>query len=435
MRASARGVAIISPRQQQKPQRVRGYVLAPLVAVVLIGSWIPGRAQPQPAIPGAPAAPPAMAGPLTPRPDAAAEPAPSGSDVSVRVVDGAGAPLAGVPVELLVLPPGEQKPARRLPATTDPQGVAAFEGVTAGPGERIVARASDGDIEYSSPPSALLPGLRLDVRRFHATHDLSGLRILRLETEIDLWEESLIVSQQILLVNRGEQTVDLRQRTAGRAGALYLPLPSAAKSVNVRGSDTSVHEGRIRFAGVVRPGEENALRLAARYHYPVSGDPATLEFPLGLLVEDALTVVPRRPTVMGRDLGGVELRVVAHGQQVFDEQRDRSGRPVWVGRGAPEAGAKSLRVVIAGVPHRSLAPAVAAVVLATLLLLGGVGLRVRRAGGAAADRAAERADLVAELAALDAHALRQPGSAEGLQSRREQLMRRVVALDATAPPP
>jgi len=353
--------------------------------------------------------------------------------VAVTVLDGAGVPLAGERVELLALPAGGKSPTQRLEATTDAQGNVVFPAVKAAPGERVLARISADGVDYSSPASALLPGLRLEVRRHKTTHDPSSLRVLRLETEIDLWEESVIVGQQVLIVNRGPDTVDLRTATAGRTGNLYLPLPTGARSVTVRGPDSSAQEGRVRFAGIVRPGEDSPLRISIRYHLPVEGDPARLELPLGLPVEDALTVVPRRPTVMGRELAGVDLRIVEHNQRVFDEQRDRTGRPVWVGRGAPPAGERTLRLVIAGMPHRSAAPAVAAAVLALALLALGLLLRVRRAGGRAADRAVERADLLAELARVETDLqLHGEQASPYARRRREDLIRRLVALDAEA---
>ena len=402
----------------------------------------PGAAQPeqpsvgpQPTHPGPHEAAPPAAGSAAPGGAAAAADvaAPPPLPVAVTVLDGAGVPLAGERVELLALPAGGKSPTQRLEATTDAQGNVVFPAVKAAPGERVLARISADGVDYSSPASALLPGLRLEVRRHKTTHDPSSLRVLRLETEIDLWEESVIVGQQVLIVNRGPDTVDLRTATAGRTGNLYLPLPTGARSVTVRGPDSSAQEGRVRFAGIVRPGEDSPLRISIRYHLPVEGDPARLELPLGLPVEDALTVVPRRPTVMGRELAGVDLRIVEHNQRVFDEQRDRTGRPVWVGRGAPPAGERTLRLVIAGMPHRSAAPAVAAAVLALALLALGLLLRVRRAGGRAADRAVERADLLAELARVETDLqLHGEQASPYARRRREDLIRRLVALDAEA---
>lgn len=364
-------------------------------------------------------------------------------------------PVAGREVTLEAQHPGRQAaPApRRWQATTDAAGVARFPAVELAPGETLVARAEQDGIAYDTPGSALLPETRLTLPLFPRSRDASLLRLARVATEIALWEKSLHVQQELTLANPSDHAVDLRPSGPGEpvGRGLVFPLPEGAIGVRAGGAEFRSAGGEASFTGLVRPGPAEAVTLRLSYQLPVARSTFELRQPLPMPAEELLTVVPREPIVLGRPVPGVTLRVVQHEHHEMDE-RAADGGTFWVLRGgagpAGAGGARSpgheLRLTLAGLPVRSLAPAWAALLLSVLLVVAGglLPLRGSRSRNArpglatGATPAAERARLFRRLEALErdwqARGRTMPAPAE-----RERLIRRLAELElagAGAPP-
>ncbi len=385
MSQTSRKVSHAGLRTRGRSRRWRGGFAVALAALGAVSLGTSAWAQ----------APPAEAAAAAPSEAGEAQ----GAVVRVQVV--AGEPpqaLPGQEVELLALGPRSRKPVRTWTATSDEQGWTEFRAVEAEGGQRILARTRYQDIDWDSLTSALLPSTELRLQVYERSVDPALLRLVRVETELDVWEELLIVRQQFHLGSRGPKALDLGRDPAGRRSSLRIPLPQGAKGVSARGEDVAASDGELRFSGVVKPGEVGQT-ISVSYQLPIVGATLSLRQTFPLPAEELLTVLPEHPVVRGVEQRRWRARLLARDGQRVEAQQDREGRSMWVGRAQREGGLPALDLSLSGLPARDRLPAWLAVGLVVLALVAGAWVARRRAAGPAG--APARDQLVQRLAQLE----------------------------------
>jgi len=410
---------------------------------LLLGGPLVGHAQPvgAPAPPAASApAPPAASAPASGAPASApATPAvaaaPFAATAEVKIVQAPDdRPLPGAIVELQVVPSDKAQPGRRVQATSDEAGTARFADLSLQAGEELVARTEHQGQTVSSAPAPAAPQILLTLRLPLVQRDPLLLRLVRVSTEIGVWEGSVQVTQHLVVENPTDAVVDLRDPTGERPG-LVFPLPAGFRDGTATGLGFILVDQTARLRERVAPGEAGRVSLKLRYALPLQSSTLRFVQPLPVPAREIMTFIPRFPAPLGRPLDGVELRVVDHNHVGQREQTTDQGT-FHLLHGAPAEEAREVRFTVTGLPARSYWPQILATLLALLLLGSGAWWRARR-GQVAQDLpptggGREREELFRRLEKL-ARERRQRGE-EGFSPEQERLIQRLAELHGEQEP-
>ena len=266
-------------------------ILACSVAVLLIGPGLT-RAQEDPSLqqqnpsgttesnPGSMNSPPTAAPPQrapssdgapAQTPEANEQPAAGGAatwSATVEVVDGiTGEPVAGTGVELKASRPvgpfesKDPEPAKKWAAQTNAKGRAAFDGLSRAvvkQGLEVYATTRENGIEYKSARTTPGDGATLTIEIYPRGTDIESVKIKKLRTVVEPWEDFLVFTQFWTLTVDGNLVIDTEMLPEGH---LPLALPTDAKGIHAFGpGETEVVDSTVQWKGVLRPGETVALR-------------------------------------------------------------------------------------------------------------------------------------------------------------------------------
>jgi hypothetical protein len=307
-------------------------------------------------------------------------------ELSVRVVGDGGAkvPLKSQGVQLEAFA-GEAR-VKSYTATTDEQGVAVFEPLTAIPGVRYVPTVTHEGV--SSSGAAILPDEdveKAEMSVFRKTYDDKGLLVTDLMTTVDLWEGFLVFSQTWSLVNTGGAAFDPNGNpNPAYKDGLVLRVPKTAQGVQAqiikrRGdvSDARVLQEKVLVQESIPPQlpGQDPMRVQIRYSIPLESKNFEYEQPLDFKVESMRVIVatttqfekvPRLSLTLDApgfgEVGPSSLPNMKAGQE-FLVARDGKGEP-----------GGTLRFGISGYPVPDPIGAWAAFGAAFLILVGGVWL-------------------------------------------------------------
>ena len=300
--------------------------------------------------------------------------------VTVRVLRGSFAnPVVSQTVEMT----GVSGP---LQATTDEAGRAEFTGLT--PGTRLKAHAT-------------VAGQRLDSQEFTVPAS-GGIRLMLVSSEVDdsspaavaptagdvvigdesrfvfeLGEDGMSVYYAFQLMNRSGAPVEPRT-------PLVFELPEEARSTALLegSSPQAVVAGReLRIAGPIQPGP-TLVQLAYSIPY-ASAD---------LVIEQRLPAPLEHVAVVAQKVGDMQL---ASPQIAEQRTMPAQGNLYIAGRGGPVRAGEVLRFHFTNVPHHPTWPRNVALVLAVLVLAGGVWSAFRPRGA--------RSEVAAKRGVLEAH--------------------------------
>ncbi len=346
----------------------------------------------------------------------------AGEPVPVRVVVTSGtnhSPAADVEVELALYPARGERPLATTTGRTGGDGTVTLL-VPAGGGDAVEASVDWAGVTYTSERGPWPGTNELEVVIYDITHQRDHLALARVETEINLWEGSVHVTQKFTLTNDGDRTVDVRRTPDGKPSVLAFPLPDGAKAVHTSGPDMRTMDRAVGFRGVVRAGSGVMLRVSYQLDYSDGTMDLRQTFPIP--AREVWVVVPKQPVVLGRVVEGVTLWIREHDLQGFDERVGKDGRSFWVGRAAGRV--EHQRVVVSGLPERDMTLRYLVGVVALLLLLWGgyTGLVARGGRGPTMDR-------VAAMERLVALERRVRAGEPGLVRERDALVDQIAALD------
>lgn len=205
---------------------------------------------------------------------------------TVRVVDGlSGDPIAGAGVELKAsrprgpFEPREPKPAQTWTSQADRQGRATFEmlpNAVSQRGLQVYATTRENGLEFKSARKTPGDGIELTIEVYPQADDTSSVRIKRLRTVVEPWEDFLVVTQFWQLTADGNMAID----TSSLSGEDYekglpLQLPLDAQGIHAFGpGETETVESTVHWRGVLRPGETVSLRT----RYSMSASSSTFVY-------------------------------------------------------------------------------------------------------------------------------------------------------------
>jgi hypothetical protein len=205
---------------------------------------------------------------------------------TVRVVDGlSGDPIAGAGVELKAsrprgpFEPREPKPAQTWTSQANQQGRATFEMLPDAVSQRglqVYATTRENGLEFKSARQTPGDGIELTIEVYPQADDASSVRIKRLRTVVEPWEDFLVFTQFWQLTVDGNMAVD----TSALSGEEYekglpLQLPHDAKGIHAFGpGETETVESTVHWRGVLRPGETVSLRA----RFSISASSSTFVF-------------------------------------------------------------------------------------------------------------------------------------------------------------
>jgi hypothetical protein len=404
-------------------KRLHGIALGGFVALLCVVATAAG----QPAMPGAGGGQPSgmpnaqmMSGIPMPMADV-----PDGT-VSVRVVRGEISNIVpGQQVELAV--DGMSRTAK-----TDESGRAQFTGIPPGRNLKAVVTVDGEWVESQAFTMPDKGGIRLllattGAGASSAAPAVTGTVVFGGETRIvvEFDDDSVNVFYLIDVVNNGAAPVN-------STTPIVFDLPPDAISPTVlEGSSpqAQVKGTRVTFAGPFKPGRTSA-QIAYQLGPADGGERALVQrFPAAL---DMVSVAVQQ-------VGGVRMSSPAIAQQ---QQVTADGKPYLLGNGPSLPAGRPLTLELSGLPHHEAWPRTLALILAGIILAGGVwaALGSARNGAAARRRELEqrRDRLFADLVRLEQAKRAGAVEAQECEARRRELLatleRIYGELDIAAPP-
>jgi hypothetical protein len=336
---------------------------------------------------------------------------PNGS-VSVRVIRGdMSKNLANQPVEL-------QTSGDTRTVNTDAEGRAQFDGLPAGMQVRFSAVVDGERLESQVFPMPAQGGVRLllvatdaEAEKQAVADAISGDVVIGGESRIILepGDENVLVYYVLDVVNNAQVPVNPRTPIA------FSLQSSAVGTAVIQGSSPlASNNGRdVTIRGPFPPGSTQ-VQIAAEY--PISG--GTVE------ITQAFPAAMQEVLVIAKKVGAMQL---ASPQLARVQETVSEGTPVILGAGTTLAPGTPLTLTVTGLPHHSGVPRTIALVLAVVIVLGGVW--ALRGPAEQSDRQAERRRLLArreklfqDLVRLEQdHRRGRVGSAQ-YATRREELL-------------
>ncbi len=337
--------------------------------------------------------------------------------IRVTVVDPEGAPVAEAAVDVGTLAQGGDR--QRMNARTDASGVALFEGLATGSGQAYRVNVPYSGATYSSTPFQLPPdrGYEVRITRLPVTRDDRYVFFHVFRVIAELRDDRLHIIHQAELTNAGRETYVFP--ASGRRGG--LPEGALAFQAQRVMTDQRVEEesGGYVIRGSLPPG---TVQLAWAYDLPVDGD--TVRIPVDVPLRFfGLQVFSEAPEGLVMNVRGLPS----------PQRVDNDGQPIWltqVTRGPDEAPIEHFTVTLSGIPGPGPGRWVA-VMLAALLVLGGVLLTFMRADDSEAGaraRRRRREEILAAIRELELDYESGEVGPEFRQSRRADLVRALAVL-------
>ncbi|MFB6264754.1 MAG: hypothetical protein ABEL76_14185 [Bradymonadaceae bacterium] len=161
---------------------------------------------------------------------------------------------------------GLPKARKTWSASTDADGVATFESLPselASSGLELTAVVEYGGISFRSSSAPMADGARLSVDVYDKTPRAKGVRVRRLRTVVEPWEDYLVFTQFWYLQAPENRAVDttLIENESGQTG-LPIEFPTDAEGIEASGSgDTKVIDGTLYWKGTLTPNRTRRLRV------------------------------------------------------------------------------------------------------------------------------------------------------------------------------
>lgn len=349
--------------------------------------------------------------------------------IRVIVVDHRDRPVANGHLELGVM--GSAGDRTQIRARTGSNGVAHFRELATGTSQAYRVNLRYRGATYSSTPFQLESdrGYLVRVVRLPVTRDDRMIFFNVFRVIVELNEERFHVIHQVELTNAGQETYVFPRRGA------RARLPEGALSFQTQAvmTDQRVEELRGRNAYAIRgslpPG---TVQLAYAYDVPIDDDPLHL----------AIDIPIRFFTMQVFAEAADDLEMTVDGMP-YPERLDNDGQDYWgthIRRRPNDAAMRRVTIVLEDIPGPGPLRWLA-VVLAILVIGGGIGLTLLRADDKEAmrrARAKRRQALLDEARMIeDEHAAGEIGP-EFRQKRRDEIVRELAVLlheDEAAPKP
>lgn len=376
-----------------------------------VGAPHPGPVDPHAALP--PGHPPTAADPhagaeiqraAVPQTFAEEAPGLAPGVVLVRVVNAAGDPQPEALVRLGAMRDGDRDTPRE--ARTDNNGVARFEGLDRGSGIAYRASTEREGARFGAMPFQLgaRSGYRVQLVRHEVEHGGRAVLLWDARVELRFKDDRIVVVHRYRVANLSGLALpgDPPHPTA------YVPqpglrfgLPAGYTAFQAAPSMDDLRlnaEGDVAILqGSVAPTVDQPVEVTWQYHVPIRGGDVSLEMSLPLPLVNA-TLASEAPRGLSMEVEGMPAaeRRVSQGENILI---------TGVNRQPNDPAVRSFRIHLRGIPAAAGPERTVAAVIAGALVLGALGLAVRRrkAPGGGRDRAeleAERDRILAEMRAL-----------------------------------
>lgn len=169
--------------------------------------------------------------------------------------------------------PGPPEPRQEWTSVADDQGMATFDDVPASlsrSGLELYAVATYNGIPFESSRISASDGANLTIDVFEQARDASNVRIERIRTIIEPWEDYLVFNQFWSLTVGGNRAVDTTSLGGKRfEKGLPLELPLNAEGIKASGrGETKIIDSTVNWKGVLKPGRTVSFRV--RFSMPAS---------------------------------------------------------------------------------------------------------------------------------------------------------------------
>lgn len=313
--------------------------------------------------------------------------------IVARVVNAAGAPVAGASVRFGSMHEGEPGPAQNV--VTDADGIARAENleVTGSTAYRVSVEAEGA--RFGAPPFQLSPGAgqRVQIVRFDVDHNTRAVLLWDARVEIHFKDDRLIVVERINLVNLSGMSFG-----GGPAHPVAwvptepvrfaIPEGHTAFTVAPSMADLRVTEegNEAVFRGSLPPTGTEPVEIAFQYHIKLSGGDVDLRLGLPLPVV-ASTIASEAPRGLTLTVDGMPT----------PERRDSNGQQVLITgleRRPNDPALRELRIHLGGIPAAAGPSRMVASAIAALMVLGAMvwGFSRRRRAAEKRDRAVVEAE-------------------------------------------
>lgn len=217
---------------------------------------------------------------------------------TVEVVDGiTGDPIPKTGVELKATRPvgpfesRDPEPKKSWTAQTDASGQADFEelsGRVLQQGLEVYATTRHNGIQFESARQTPGDSLNLTIEVYPQGTNADAIKIKRLRTVVEPWEDFLVLTQFWTLTVEGNTVLDTTMLPEGH---LPLELPTDAKGIHAFGpGENKVVDSTVQWKGVLRPGETVALRT--RFSMSTGKPSFVFRQSIDYPVDDVQVVVP-----------------------------------------------------------------------------------------------------------------------------------------------
>lgn len=311
--------------------------------------------------------------------------------LEVRVVDENDKPVAKAPVLLARAARGTDKIDQQQ-RETDAQGVVRFTALVPSAEAAWALKVLRKDAEVASLPFQLPAdhGAVVGLRSIPVSHDLRQLRVSeRSHFIIEIRDERAQVVENLIIENGATTPLD-----PGPSG-LRLPLPAGAIGAELLGeagsSSFRMEGGAVVYKGQIPPGP---MDLRVGFFLPIEDSAITFRQPTPVSFDQLAFITER--------FDGMEVE----SNRLDKEERTLGGRNFWVVRGPATAAGSEIYFRLTGLPHVSPFWRYLAAGVASVILLWGLILGLRRPARTTRREHAQleerRARLLDEVAALDA---------------------------------
>lgn len=310
--------------------------------------------------------------------------------IRVVVVDEQDQPLVGAVVELGIMAQGGARD--RKECLTDAAGLCAFDGLPTGESQSYRVNVPHEGAKYSTTPFRLDPaqGHSARIRRLPTTTDDQRLLQLLGRTMMEFKDDRIRVTQESRLANVGQSTyVFPKEGKLIRLPKGFLVFDSRAIMSDQR---IIADDEGLRLFGSVPPGP---VSLSWWYEVPVKGSRFELVQPVEFRTVEY--------DVLADHVPGITFDVDGFAPPRIFDHRGRQIAVTKLSRKPTDPSLTEVRAVMTGIPTGRTMPLVA-VVVASLLVLLGVALTVRRGDPSLVlerARAARRAELLQEAKRLE----------------------------------
>lgn len=191
--------------------------------------------------------------------------------------------------------PKQPEPREEWTATTNAQGEATFDDIPkrlTTSGLELYAVATYGGIPFESSRVSIADGVNLTIEVFEQARDTSKVRIERIRTIVEPWEDYLVFVQFWTLALDGQRALDttsLSGETFEKGLPLELPLDAEGIKASGRG-ETKVVNDTVYWKGVLKPGRSVSFQM--RFSMPASTPSFVYEQRVDYPVDRLDVVVP-----------------------------------------------------------------------------------------------------------------------------------------------